>query len=50
MELALEAVRKKRDARYYRYVRALDENRDRLAIEVDTRRRTRTCGQLSNVR
>ena len=48
--LALEAVRRKRDARYDRFVRALDQKRDRLAVEVETRWRVLTGGQLSEAR
>jgi hypothetical protein len=48
--LALEAMRKKRDQRYDRYVRALDQKRDGLAGEVETRKRALTGGQLSEAR
>ena len=43
--VALEAVTKKRDERYERYVRALDVRRDRLAAEVAALRRALTGGQ-----
>ena len=36
--LALEAVRRKREARYERVVRPLDRKRDALTVEVTTRR------------
>jgi hypothetical protein len=45
--LALEAVRKKREARYDRVVRPLDRRRDALAAEVATRRRALSGGQLA---
>jgi len=48
--VALEAVRRKRDDRYERYLRALDQKRDRLAVEVATRRRTLTGGQQAEAR
>ena len=43
--LALEAVRKKREARYARVVRPLDRKRDALAAEVATRLRALSGGQ-----
>lgn len=48
--LALEAVRRKRDDRYDRYLRALDQKRDRLTVAVATRRRTLTGGQQAEAR
>ena len=45
--LALEAVRKRREARYDRVVRPLDRRRDELAAEVATRRRALSGGQLA---
>ncbi len=45
--LALEAVGKKREDRYDRFVRPLDRKRDRLAGEVATRRRALRGGQLA---
>ena len=45
--LALEAVRRKREARYDRVVRPLDRRRDALAAEVATRRRALSGGQLA---
>ena len=48
--LALESVKRKRDARYERFVRALDQKRDRLAAEVETRRRALTGGQQAEAR
>jgi hypothetical protein len=48
--LALEAVRRKRDARYERYVRAIDQKRDRLVVDVETRRRALTGGQQAEAR
>lgn len=48
--LALEAVRKKREARYERFLRALDAKRDRLAVEVDARRRALSGGQHAEAR
>jgi hypothetical protein len=43
--LALDAVRRKRDARYDRFVRPLDRKRDQLAAEVATRLQTLSGGQ-----
>ena len=43
--LALEAVRKKREERYDRFVRPLDRRRDQLAAEVATRLRALSGGQ-----
>jgi hypothetical protein len=48
--LALEAIRKKRDARYARWVCAVDQKRDRLAAEVETRRRKLSGGQYAAAR
>ena len=45
--LALEAVRKKREARYDRVVRPLDPKRDTLTVEVATRLRALSGGQLA---
>jgi hypothetical protein len=45
--LALDAVRKKREARYERVVRPLDRRRDALAAEVATRLRALSGGQLA---
>ena len=45
--LALEAVRRKREERYDRFVRPLDRKRDELAAEVATRRRALSGGQLA---
>lgn len=42
--LALEAVKRKRAARYERFVRALDQKRDRLAAEVEKQRSVLTGG------
>jgi hypothetical protein len=43
--LALEAVRRKREARYERVVRPLDRRRDALTVEVATRLRAMSGGQ-----
>jgi hypothetical protein len=43
--LALEAVRRKREARYERVVRPLDRKRDALTFEVATRLRALSGGQ-----
>ena len=43
--LALEAVRRKREERYDRFVRPLDRRRDALAAEVATRLRALSGGQ-----
>ena len=43
--LALDAVRRKRDERYDRFVRPLDRKRDQLAAEVATRLRSLNGGQ-----
>ena len=48
--LGLEAVRRKREARYERFVRALDGKHDHLAAEVETRRRALTGGQQAEAR
>ena len=45
--LALEAVRKKREARYDRVVRPLDRRRDALAVEVAMRLRALSGGKLA---
>ena len=45
--LALEAVRRKREARYERVVRPLDRKRDALTVEVATRLRALSGGQLA---
>jgi hypothetical protein len=45
--LALDAVRRKREARYERVVRPLDRRRDELAAEVATRLRALSDGQLA---
>jgi hypothetical protein len=42
---ALEAVRKKREDRYDRFVRPLDRRRDHLAAEVAMRLRALSGGQ-----
>ena len=42
---ALEAVRRKREARYERVVRPLDRRRDALTVEVATRLRALSGGQ-----
>ena len=44
---ALEAVRRKREARYERVVRPLDRQRDALAAEVAMRLRALSGGQLT---
>jgi hypothetical protein len=43
--LALEAVRRKREARYHRILRPLDRQRDALTVEVATRLRALSGGQ-----
>jgi hypothetical protein len=48
--LALEAVRCKREQRYERFLRALDQKRDRLVAEVETRRGALTGGQQAEAR
>ena len=48
--LALDAVKKKRETRYERFVRALDGKLDQLAVEVATRRRGLTGGQHAEAR
>ena len=48
--LALEAARRKRDERYERFVRAIDPKRDRLVVQVETRRRALTGGQQAEAR
>lgn len=47
--LALEGVRKKRDDRYDRFVRPLDQKRDQLAAEVATRLSGLSGGQQAEV-
>ena len=42
--LALEAVRKKREERYDRFIRPLDRKRDQLTTEVATRLRALSGG------
>jgi len=46
-DLALEAVRRKREDRYAGVMRPLDRRRDALAAEVATRRRALSGGQLA---
>jgi hypothetical protein len=48
--LALEAVRRKREERYDRYVCPLDRKRDVLAAEVGTRDRALTGTQQAEAR
>lgn len=48
--LKLEAVRRKREERYERYVRPLDRQRDVLAAEVATRVNALTGGQHAEAR
>jgi len=48
--LALEAVRRKREERYDRYVRALDRKRNALAAEVAARERSLSGGQQAEAR
>ena len=48
--LALEAMRKKREARYERVVRPLDRKRNTLTVEVATRLRALSGGQLAAAR
>ena len=45
--LALEAVRRKREDRYERVVRPPDRKRDALTVEVATRLRALSGGQLA---
>jgi hypothetical protein len=47
---ALEAVRKKREERYDRFVRPLDRRRDQLAAEVATRQGALSGGQQAEAR
>jgi hypothetical protein len=47
---ALDAVRRKREARYERVVRPLDRRRDELAAEVAARLRALSGGQLAAAR
>jgi hypothetical protein len=42
---ALDAIRRKREERYDRFVRPVDLKRDALAAEVATRLRARSGGQ-----
>lgn len=46
----LEAVRRKREERYDRFVRPLDRKRDELAAEVAARERALNGGQLAEAR
>jgi hypothetical protein len=48
--LALEAVRRKREERYDRYVRPIDRKRDALAAEVAARERALSGGQQAEAR
>jgi hypothetical protein len=48
--LALEAVRRKRDERYDRFIQPLDRKRDQLAAEVVTRLRALSGGQQAEAR
>jgi hypothetical protein len=48
--LALEAVRRKREERYDRYVRPLDRQRDVLAVEAATREMALSGGQQAEAR
>jgi hypothetical protein len=48
--LALEAVRRKREERYDRFVRSLDRKRDALAADVAARERALSGGQLAEAR
>jgi hypothetical protein len=48
--LALEAVRRKREDRYERYVRPLDRRRDELAAEVAERLKALSGGQHAQAR
>ena len=48
--LALDAVRKKREARYERFVRRLDRKRDVLTAEVDRRMRVLSGTQQAEAR
>jgi hypothetical protein len=48
--LALEAVRRKREDRYDRFVRALDRKRDALAAEVAARVKALSGGQYAEAR
>jgi hypothetical protein len=48
--LTLEAVRRKREERYDRFVRPLDRKRDVLAAEVATRMRALTGTQQAEAR
>ncbi len=48
--LALEAVRRKREERYDRYVRPFDRKRDTLMAEVAARERALTGGQQAEAR
>ncbi len=48
--LALEAVRRRREERYDRYVRPLDRRRDVLVAEVAARERAMNGGQQAEAR
>jgi hypothetical protein len=48
--LALDAVRKKREERYDRFIRPLDRQRDQLATEVATRQGALSGGQQAEAR
>jgi hypothetical protein len=48
--LALEAVRKKREERYDRFLRPLDRKRDLLAVEVAAREKALSGGQQAEAR
>jgi hypothetical protein len=48
--LALEAVRRKREERYDRFIRPLDRKRDQLAADVATRLRALSGGQHAAAR
>ena len=48
--LALEAVRRKREEHYDRYLRPLDRKRDTVAVEIATRERTLSGGQQAEAR
>ena len=48
--LALEAVRRKREDRYDRFVRPLDRKRDALAAEVAARVKALSGGQYAEAR
>jgi hypothetical protein len=48
--LALEAVRRKREERYDRFVRLLDSRRDELTVSVAARERALSGGQHAEAR